>query len=161
MADAWSPLLWLPDEREVEVRDDVLTFTTDALPGALDLAGQIEAHVTIGRMDAPAHLMVKLVDVSAAGRARRITEGAMRLAAQTVRADVDLGHVGYRVQEGHALRLEISSSSFPRYLPESGSSADPWYADAAPPSKRLIESGGSHSSYLTLHVLGKRAPANA
>ena len=158
VVDAWSPLLWLPDEREVELRDDVLTFTSDVFD-PLDLAGPVMAHLEVAGTDAPAHLVAKLVDVFPTGRARRITEGAIRLPASSeeLRGDIDLGHVGYRVRAGHALRLEVSASSFPRYLPASGSDADPWWATAAPVSARRLESGGEGASYVSLRVVGNRS----
>ena len=157
ISDAWRPLLGLPDEREVELRDDVLTFTTDVQRQPLDLAGPVTAHLFVQGAASPAHVMAKLVDVFPTGRARRISEGACRLAASADEqlAAVDLGDVGYRLQPGHALRLEVSSSDFPRYLWDSGTGESPWYATTTAPAKRQLRSGGDSSSYLSLRVLAE------
>ena len=61
--------------------------------------------------------MAKLCDVYPTGEARRIADGACRLDGGSMRScSVDLGHTGYRIRPGHRLRLEVSSSAFPRYI---------------------------------------------
>ena len=118
-----------PDERLTQVRDDVLTFTSDAVREPLDLAGPVRADLALRAPAAGGHVMAKLCDVYPTGEARRIADGACRLeaGAETV-ASVDLGHTGYRVRPGHRLRLEVSSSAFPRYTWHPGTTADPWDA---------------------------------
>lgn len=67
-------------------------------------------------------------------------------------ATVDLGHVGYRLQAGHLLRLEVSSSNFPLYLWDTGTDENPWHAVSGRPVRRHLSSGGE-SSYLSLRVV--------
>ena len=145
-----------PDERLTQVRDDVLTFTSDAAREPLDLAGPITADLVIRAPDAGGHVMVKLCDVYPAGEARRIVDGACRLAGGSEAVvTVDLGHTGYRLRPGHRLRLEVSSSAFPRYVRHPGTTADPWDAVRT----RVVETGllaGPGGSSLTLTVLPKR-----
>lgn len=145
-----------PDERLTQVRDDVLTFTSDVMREPLDLAGPITADVAVRSSDAGGHVMVKLCDVDPAGEARRIVDGAARVARDPSTAAIDLGHAGYRVRPGHRLRLEISSSAFPRYIWHPGTLEDPWDAVRS----RVVESGlgtGPAGSSVTLTVLPLRA----
>ncbi len=148
-----------PDERLTQVRDDVLTFTSDAAREPLDLAGPISADLAVRTSDAGGHVMAKLCDVYPTGEARRIADGARYVegGSESV-ATVDLGQTGYRLRPGHRLRLEISSSAFPRYIPHPGTAADPWEAVRT----RVVESDlrtGPGGSSLTLTVLSRRQTA--
>ena len=147
-----------PDERITQVRDDVLTFTSDVAREPLDLAGPITADLSVRTSDAGGHVMVKLCDVYPAGEARRIVDGAYRVAGGTSTGTVDLGNAGYRVRPGHRLRLEVSSSAFPRYIWHPGTREDPWDAVRS----RVVESGlgtGPAGSSVTLTVLPRRVTA--
>jgi hypothetical protein len=125
--DAWRPLLGLPDERDVEARADVATFTGAEATQPLDLAGPVVVHGSTGETHTAGTLVAKLVDVFPSGRARRILQGATTTAAGAP-FSIDLGSAGYRVLPGHRLRLELAASDFPRYLPDAGPGLDPWTA---------------------------------
>ena len=147
-----------PDERLTQVRDDVLTFTSEAAREPLDLAGPITADLSVRASDAGGHVMVKLCDVDPAGEARRIVDGASRVARGPSTVAVDLGDAGYRLRPGHRLRLEVSSSAFPRYIWHPGTEEDPWDAVRS----RVVETGlgtGPAGSRVTLTVLPRRDKA--
>jgi hypothetical protein len=150
--DGWRPLLGLPDEREVEARDDVLTFTSEPAPEALDLAGPVRLRAAQGLHGPSAHLAAKLVDVFPSGRARRILQG-IACVPPAGAVTIDLGHAGYRLRPGHRLRLEIAASDFPRYLLDPGAGEDPWTATRTSPTERSIHLGGSGGAVLKLTVL--------
>jgi putative CocE/NonD family hydrolase len=142
-----------PDERLTQVRDDVLTFTADAVREPLDLAGPVQAHLVVRAPAAGGHVMAKLCDVYPTGEARRIVDGAYCLNGDAdAVVTVDLGQAGYRLRPGHRLRLEIASSAFPRYILHPGTTDDPW--DAV--QTRALEMGlrtGPGGSRLTMTVL--------
>ena len=118
-----------PDERLTQVREDVLTFTSDVARDPLDLAGPVQANLAVRAPAAGGPLMAKLCDVYPTGEARRIVDGACRLRGDAdAVVTLDLGHTGYRLRAGHRLRLEVSSSAFPRYIWHPGTTADPWDA---------------------------------
>ena len=145
-----------PDERLTQVRDDVLTFTFEVAREPLDLAGPITADLSVRTSDAGGHVMVKLCDVYPSGEARRIVDGAYRVAGGASTGTVDLGNTGYRLRPGHRLRLEVSSSAFPRYIWHPGTPEDPWDVVRS----RVVESGlrtGPEGSSLTLTVLPREA----
>jgi uncharacterized protein len=126
----WSILSNQPDERAVESRADVLTFTSDELTGPLDLAGPAAVQLAIDS-DAPSmHVMAKLVDVWPDGAARRVLLGARAVPAAQygTTVEVRLGNTGYRVQPGHRIRVEIASSCYPLFELHPGTAEDPWTA---------------------------------
>lgn len=153
--DVWRPLLRLPDEREVEGRDDVLTFTGEAARRPLDLAGPVRLDAVVAGEGPCMHLMAKLVDVDPDGRARRVLQGGALVtepaSGRPVR--VELGHTGYRLLPGHRLRLELASSDHPRYLWDPGTDEDPWSAEEGVARRRHLRGGASASTILTLSVL--------
>jgi putative CocE/NonD family hydrolase len=155
--EAAGGLFHAPDERLTQVRDDVLVFTSDVLREPLDLAGPITAELSVRTSEAGGHVMAKLCDVYPAGEARRIVDGAYLVGGGESTAAVDLGNTGYRVGTGHRLRLEVSSSAFPRYIWHPGTSEDPWEAVRS----CVVESGlrtGPGGSSLTLTVLPRQVP---
>ena len=156
IADVWRPLLGLPDEREVEARDDVLTFTGEPLQTPMDLAGPATVALVVQTRGSGAHVAAKLVDVFPDGRARRILQGIACVPAGGGGMAIDLGHAGYRVRPGHQLRLELAGSDFPRYLPDPGTGGDPWTATRTRPTERSVVVGGPEGAALDLTVVRPR-----
>ena len=150
--DGWRPLLGLPDEREVETREDVLTFTAEPATQPLDLAGPVRVRASLGGVGPAAHLAAKLVDVFPSGRARRILQGIARVPAGGGQVEVDLGHTGYRVAPGHRLRLELAASDFPRYLLDPGNGQDPWTATGTSTVEHSVRVGGTDGATLEITV---------
>lgn len=136
-----------PDERLTQVRDDVLTFTSDVAREPMDLAGPVRADLALKAPSVGGHVMAKLCDVYPTGEARRIADGAYRLdaGAETL-ATVDLGHTGYRIRPGHRLRLEVSASAFPRYIWHPGTTADAWDAVRCRAQETSLRTGPAGSS---------------
>lgn len=145
-----------PDERLTQVRDDVLSFTSDVTREPLDLAGPITTDLSVRTSDAGGHVMVKLCDVHPAGEARRIVDGACQVAGGASTCTVDLGDTGYRLRPGHRLRLEVSSSAFPRYIWHPGTPEDPWDAVRSHVVESVLQTGPAGSS-LVLTVLTRAA----
>jgi predicted acyl esterase len=144
-----------PDERAVESRPDVLTFTTPAREEPVTLAGRVGAHLRMSS-DAPSmYLHVKLVDVHADGRAHALLFGQQVVndPGAGALAEVYLGHTAYRVMPGHRLRLHVASSDFPVFLPHPGTAENPWDATATRINRHTLVTGGEASSFVSLTVI--------
>lgn len=115
------------DQEEVEKRQDVLVYTTQPMASDTWIAGPITANLTVSSDVKDTDLVARLVHVWPDGRATSIQEGALRLRyrngfatpvflepVQPVRATVDMRSIAYRLPKGHRLRLDLTSSSFPR-----------------------------------------------
>jgi predicted acyl esterase len=153
--DPFAFLLEWPDEREIESRPDVLTFTGEPLVQALDLAGPVTATLTL-RTDGPSmHVFVKLIDVFPDGRAVMLLRGqsTVERGDPNCRAEVYLGHTGYRVPAGHRLRLHIASSDFPLYVAHPGTAENPWFATNTMVNRQGLLTGGRSPSFLSLTTL--------
>ncbi|MFF9126287.1 CocE/NonD family hydrolase [Streptomyces sp. NPDC014889] len=127
--DWWRPLLALADERTVERRPDVLTFTATVARRPLQLAGPVRMVLPVTSTSAVSHLVVKLCDVAPDGTSRRILEAPYRMEAggpSWHRALVLLGDTGHRLETGHRLRVQVASSCFPLHLPHTAGPGHPW-----------------------------------
>ena len=155
LIDPFSLIKHWPDEREIEARDDVLTFTNEPVANPVDLAGPVGVVLRVSSSAESMHLHVKLLDVFPDGSARMLVRGQTRVTRpgfdRSMR--VDLGHIGYRVQPGHRLRLHIASSDFPLYLWHPGTSEDPWLTTRGVANQQTLRTGGDPGSYLSMSVL--------
>lgn len=116
------------DQRPVESRKDVLVFTTPAMQQDLEVTGPVTLDLYVSTSAADTDFTGKLVDVWPNGFAQNLTEGILRLryrtsqetpelakSGQTYHISVDLVATSNVFLTGHKLRLEVSSSNFPRF----------------------------------------------
>ena len=158
LVNPFAALYEYPDEREVESRADVLTFTTPAYEEAVTLAGRVVAHLEVSTTGPSMFLHVKLVDVHEDGRAHALLFG-QQVAAEPRRrgtTEVYLGHTGYRVLPGHRLRLHVASSDFPVFLPHPGTAENPWDAIVTQTNRQVLATGGATPSHVSLTVVAGR-----
>jgi uncharacterized protein len=120
----WGPY----DQRDVEMRPDVLCYTSEVLDRDLEVTGPITL-VLYAETDGPdTDWTGKLVDVWPSGYAMNLCDGIVRaryresLSQPTLlepgkvyRYEIDLGVTGNVFRRGHRIRLEVSSSNFPRF----------------------------------------------
>lgn len=116
------------DYSAVELRGDVLVYTTEPLTEPLQLIGPVRL-VLHATSDAPdTDFMGKLLDVHPSGFAQRLCDGMVRARfrdgfdaerllspGETVEYDIDLWHTAHVVLPGHRLRVEVASAAFPKY----------------------------------------------
>jgi putative CocE/NonD family hydrolase len=111
------------DQRAIEDRDDVLVYTSEPLTEPIEVTGPVHAVLYL-RSTAPAtDLTAKLVDVHPDGRAELLCDGIRRIspaelsaaADAPLRVVVDLIATSNVFRRGHRVRLEVASSSFPKY----------------------------------------------
>jgi uncharacterized protein len=158
LVNPFAALFEYPDERAVEARPDVMTFTAPAWADPVTLAGRVVAHLDVASDGPSLFLHVKLVDVHPDGRAHTLLFGqVVRDAAARGLAEVYLGHTGYRVMPGHRLRLHVASSDFPVFLPHPGTAENPWDATTTQTNRQTLAAGGATPSCISLTVLGDLA----
>jgi putative CocE/NonD family hydrolase len=128
---AETPILPGPrDQRVLEARDDVLSYTSEVLERDLEVVGPVEMVLYAVSSAKDTDWIVRLSDVHPDGRAIFITEGIIRARyrggtdGDTIELLEPNEVAEYRIRcyptanvfaRGHRLRLDISSSSFPRF----------------------------------------------
>ncbi len=116
------------DQRAVEARDDVLVYTTPAFVQDTEVTGPVSLELFAQSSAVDTDFEAKLVDVAPDGFAQNLTEGIIRARyrnsqekpelmnpGQIYKFVIDLWSTSNVFLKGHALRLEISSSNFPRF----------------------------------------------
>ncbi|HIJ71875.1 MAG TPA: CocE/NonD family hydrolase [Planctomycetes bacterium] len=116
------------DQTEIEKRKDVLVFTSKELTEALEVTGPVKV-VLYAASDAPdTDWTAKLVDVYPDGKAFNLCDGIIRARHREsatnptliepnriYRYEIDLWVTSNVFLPGHRIRVEISSSNFPRF----------------------------------------------
>ncbi len=116
------------DQRAVENRDDVLIYSIGPLSHDLEVTGPVTADLYVKSSAVDTDFTGKLVDVAPDGFAQDLTEGILRMRyraspehaelmnpEQVYEITLDLWATSNVFLRGHTLRLEISSSNFPRF----------------------------------------------
>ncbi|HTT64361.1 MAG TPA: CocE/NonD family hydrolase [Bryobacteraceae bacterium] len=120
----WGPT----DQRAVERRRDVLVYTTAPLRRDVEVIGTVRVVLFAATSARDTDFTAKLVDVFPDGRAQNLTDGILRLRyrksleqpalarpGEICRLTIDAGVTGNVFLKGHRIRMEISSSNFPRF----------------------------------------------
>ena len=155
------------DNTDVEQRPDVLVYTGDvAREGGLELTGPMQAVVSISSNTPDTDVTVKLLDVFPDGRAMNIVEGITRvryrdgfaaprmMAPNTVYdVPVDLHATSWFLPAGHRLRVEISSSNFPRFDRNLNTGGRNYDETTWRIAKNTIHHSAAHPSRLMLPVV--------
>ncbi len=113
---------------EVEDRQDVLVYSSEPLGRDLEITGPIVVHLYAASSAVDTDFTAKLVDVRPDGYAHNLQDGIVRARYRTSRTEpslmdpgrvyeftIDLWATSHLVKAGHRLRVEISSSNFPRF----------------------------------------------
>ncbi|MBG0826709.1 CocE/NonD family hydrolase [Planomonospora sp. ID67723] len=103
------------DQRDVELRSDVLCFTTDVLTEDIEVTGPVAVTLHASTSAAGTDWTAKLVDVYPDGRAMSVIDGIVRASAPSGVHEIDLVATSQVFKAGHRIRVEISSSNFPRF----------------------------------------------
>ena len=116
------------DQRTIEERPDVLTFTTRPLPRPVTVMGRVSATLWV-RPDTPdLDLAVRLTDVTPDGRSMLILDGIQRARMRCgddreclltpdvpTEVTVDLWSTAMVFNAGHRIRIDVSGSNSPRF----------------------------------------------
>jgi putative CocE/NonD family hydrolase len=159
-------LVGVKDQRDIEARDDVLVYTTPALEEDLEIAGPIHAVLHVSTEGTDTDFTAKLVEVRSDGYARIIEEGIIRASyrnghdgrqllepGEVYCLTIDLKSAAIRVPKGNRLRLEVSSSNFPKYDRNPNTGEDPMEARTLRAVTQRVYFGGNTPSHLILPVV--------
>lgn len=158
------------DQRGVEKRSDVLTYTSARLDRDLDIAGEVKLVLHAASSAVDTDFAAVLVDAAPGGGALNISQGIARARwrglssretepswlppGEPQRMEIDLGPAAWRLGSGHRLRLQISSSDFPRFDRNPNARDDPARAEppAFNPARQRVWCDAKHRSRLVLPV---------
>ena len=117
------------DQRSVEARNDVLVYTSEPFKDGLELSGPITPTLYVSSDAKDTDFTVKVIDVDPDGRAFNLDESIQRMRyrdgydkplvwmepGKVYKVTLQPLNTSNYFQPGHRLRIEISSSNFPRF----------------------------------------------
>ena len=158
------------DQRRAESRDDVLCYTTPVLERPVEVTGHVSLTLFASSSAPDTDFTGKLVDVFPDGRAIFLTDGILRARYRHSLADpelltpgqiyevaIDLSVTSNVFLPGHRIRLEISSSNFPRFdrnTNSGGTITEDREEDVQVAVNRIFH-GPGHPSRLVLPVIDR------
>ena len=109
---------------DVELRRDVLVYTTAPLADDVEVTGPLTATLYVATSAPHTDFTAKLVDVHRDGTPYNVSDGILRrhyaasadpATGDAVPIDISLWPTSMVFRRGHRIRLEVASSNFPRY----------------------------------------------
>ena len=157
------------DQKDVEARPDVLVYSTEPLEQDLEVTGPVTLDLFAKSSAADTDFTGKLVDVAPDGTAINLTEGILRakyresttgdpkpiVPGQVYEYKIDLWSTSNVFLKGHRIRLEVSSSNFPRFDRNLNTGKDAANDSTFVKATNTILHDAAHPSALILPVVGK------
>jgi hypothetical protein len=157
------------DQRTIEERPDVLVYSTPPLQEDLEVTGPVLLDLYAKSSAADTDFTAKLVDVWPNGFVQNLTEGILRARYRNSTAEADPIQPGkiyeYKIDmwstsnvflKGHRIRLEVSSSNFPRFDRNLNSGKDQRTDSTVVKATNTIYHDKEHPSMLVLPVVSRK-----
>jgi len=161
------------DQRASENRDDVLVYSTKPLAEDMEITGPVTLELWVRSSAVDTDFTAKLVDVSPVGFAMNLTDGILRMRYrdsqekpglmnpdQVYKISVDLWATSNVFKKGHIIRLEVSSSNFPRFDSNLNTGADQATSREFVSATNTILHDSEHPSALLVPVITAGGAAN-
>ena len=158
----WGPY----DQRPVEMRADVLCYTSPPLEENLEVTGPIKVVLHAATDGPDTDWTAKLVDVSPAGYAKNLCDGIIRARfresfteptllepGRVYEYEIDLAVTGNVFRAGHRVRVEVSSSNFPRFDRNLNTGKNLATDTEMRSARQQVEHSHDHPSHILLPVI--------
>ena len=116
------------DQYQMETRNDILVYTSDILKEGVEISGFIESTLYVSSDAKDTDFTIKLIDVYPDGKAYNLDETIQRVRYRegydkevfmekdkVYKLDLTPMSTSNYFEKGHSIRIEISSSNFPRF----------------------------------------------
>jgi hypothetical protein len=154
------------DQRPVETRADVLVYTSDVVIEALEVTGPIAVTLYAASSAPDTDFTAKLVDVRPDGYAQNLADGIVRgryrdsrvtptllTLGEVATFTIDLWATSHVFLPGHRVRVEISSSNFPRFDRNLNTGEDQATGTRWQAARQTILHDGRFPSHIVLPVI--------
>ena len=154
------------DQRDTEAREDVLVYTSEPVTQETEVTGPIQAVLYASSSAKDTDFTVKLLDVLPDGTAFNLQEGIKRARYRdgyrtprfmepggVYRVEVDLQATSNVFLPGHRIRVEVSSSNFPRFDRNLNTGGVNWDETKWVTAANSIHHSAKYPSHLLLPVV--------
>ncbi|MFC1575917.1 CocE/NonD family hydrolase [Gemmatimonadota bacterium] len=155
------------DQQEIEARrSDILVYTTEPFTQGIEVSGAIEVTLFVSSDVRDTDFTVKLLDVYPDGRAYNLDESIQRAryrdgyeraafmnTGETYEVKVGPLSTSNYFAPGHSIRIEVSSSNFPRFTRNMNTGGANYADTAGLVARNLIHHTREHSSQIRIPVV--------
>ncbi len=158
-----GPRAGIASQRAVERRDDVLVYTSATLAADVEVTGPVTLVLYVSTAAAHTDFTGKLVDVHPDGSPYNVSDGIVRRAyaprSGPTEIRLELWPTSMVFKRGHRIRLEVSSSNYPRF-DRNPNTGRPIATETEPvAAHQAIHHGGDTPSRLILPIVPRAARA--
>ncbi|HSG10114.1 MAG TPA: CocE/NonD family hydrolase [Longimicrobiales bacterium] len=159
------------DQRQMEERDDILVYTSDVFENGVEVTGTIDITLFVSSDARDTDFTVKLIDVYPDGTAYNLDETIQRAryrdgydkevfmeAGATYEIKLSPLSTSNFFAPGHRIRIEVSSSNFPRFTRNMNTGGDGWNETEGVVAHNVIHHSRQHPSRIRLPIV--RRPAS-
>ena len=156
------------DRRSIESRSDVLVYTSPTLEQDLEVTGPVTVTLYTASSAPDTDFTATLADVGPCGCTRTLTDGIIRARyresqstpqliepGNVYRYTIDLMATSNVFKAGHSIRVEVSSSNFPRFDRNPNTGREPSEETELRPAIQTVLHDGQYPSHITLPVVPK------
>lgn len=154
------------DQRPLFGRDDFVYYRSDILPEPLAVVGNVELDLWVASSALDTDFIARLCVVEASGAVTCFTYGSLRCKyrdswsepkplqpGEPTKIHIQMGHTAYVFPKGSRIALLVTSSSFPRIIPNSNTMAKPFSGAESVVAEQQVLHDTEHPSRLHLPVL--------
>lgn len=146
------------DQQDVESREDVITFSTDPFSSNKTFAGNHSVTLHVSSTGIGTDFTAKLTKVDSNGVSwnlldtiTRIEPGALKL--PIIEVTLNLGDMAFQIKKGDRIRLQLSSSNFPKYNRNPNTGVESILAEELKPAQQRIYFSRQYPSHIKLSLL--------
>jgi hypothetical protein len=156
------------DQQEIELREDVLVYSTDNLKNGFEVTGFINSTIYLSSDVKDTDITIKFIDVYPDGRAFNIDETIQRVRYRegydkevmmeknsVYKVDLTPMSTSYYFKKGHQIRIEVSSSNFPRFARNLNTGGNNYDESISVVANNKIYHSKKYLSLITLPIVKK------
>ena len=154
------------DQQEIESRDDVLVYTSEPLNNGFEVTGFINSTIYLSSDVKDTDVTIKLIDVYPDGTAYNIDETIQRVRfregydkevfmekGNVYKVDLSQMSTSNYFKKNHRIRIEISSSNFPRFARNLNTGGDNFNESNGIVARNTIHHSKKYPSRITLPIV--------
>jgi putative CocE/NonD family hydrolase len=157
------------DQSKMEERNDILVYSTDVLKEGFELSGSIDVTLYVSSDAKDTDFTVKLIDVDENGKAWNLDETIQRMRyrdgydkplawmepGKVVKVRLSPMNTSNYFAPGHRLRIEISSSNFPRFDRNMNTGGNNWDEVKGVVAKNAVHHSKQYPAEVVISVVKK------
>ncbi|NNE26248.1 MAG: CocE/NonD family hydrolase, partial [Saprospiraceae bacterium] len=154
------------DQQLMETRNDILVYTSDELEEGIEISGFIESTLYVGSDAQDTDFTIKLIDVYPDGSAYNLDETIQRARyregyekevfmkkGEVYKLELTPMATSNYFAKGHRIRIEVSSSNFPRFTRNLNTGGNNYDESEAIIANNKIYHGADYPSHISLPII--------